>query len=133
MDAATRLGIALLWLLPCAWYDWRTRRVPNALTVPAFFLAWPIALWQGPGALALTGLALWLGWWGWRMGWMGGADVKALTFVTALAPEVLVGSVPLRLGLILWHRSRGLGHTHAPELVVLALSAVLTVPLIWMI
>ena len=43
-----------LWLLPCALFDLRSRRVPNWLTLPAL----PLALWWATGngtfALALT-------------------------------------------------------------------------------
>ncbi len=36
--------LMVFWLLPCAIQDRRTRRVSNWLTVPLFFLAWPVAL-----------------------------------------------------------------------------------------
>jgi len=41
----------MLWLLPCAIQDRRTRRVSNWLTVPLFLLAWPVALLTGHFAL----------------------------------------------------------------------------------
>ena len=36
--------LMVFWLLPCAIQDRRTRRVSNWLTVPLFFLAWPVAI-----------------------------------------------------------------------------------------
>lgn len=48
MSSTTQLYayIALTaYLAPCAWQDWRTRKVSNWLTVPAFVAAWPLALW----------------------------------------------------------------------------------------
>ena len=36
--------LMVFWLLPCAIQDRRTRRVSNWLTVPLFFLAWPVAM-----------------------------------------------------------------------------------------
>ena len=37
----------MLWLLPCAIQDRRTRHVSNWLTVPLFIVAWPVALLTG--------------------------------------------------------------------------------------
>lgn len=126
MSPTLRLALVFLWLLPCAWYDWRTRRVPNVLTVPAFFLAWPVALWRGPEALFLTALVFGLSYLGWRVGWTGGADVKAYTFVTALAPEALMGTAPLYGLLVVRNLARGgVGRTFVPGLAVLAGGAAL--------
>jgi Flp pilus assembly protein protease CpaA len=44
--------LVMLWLLPCAIQDRRTRHVSNWLTVPLFIVAWPVALLTGH--LALT-------------------------------------------------------------------------------
>ena len=41
------LPVLALFLLPCALQDHRSRRVSNWLTLPAFFAAWPLALWLG--------------------------------------------------------------------------------------
>ena len=46
-DPLLRGALLALWLLPCALQDYRTRRVSNWLTVPLFFLAWPVALLTG--------------------------------------------------------------------------------------
>ena len=122
-----RLLLVTLWLVPCAWYDWRARRVPNALTVPAFLLAWPLALWRGPDAFLFTALAFLLAAWGWRMGYMGGADVKATVVVAALAPEVLLASALVNAALVAWNlaRGRGLARTFVPGLVVFLAAALL--------
>ena len=39
--------LVMLWLLPCAIQDRRTRQVSNWLTVPLFLAAWPVALLTG--------------------------------------------------------------------------------------
>ena len=39
--------LVMLWLLPCAIQDRRTRQVSNRLTVPLFLLAWPVAFLTG--------------------------------------------------------------------------------------
>ena len=44
--------LVMLWLLPCAIQDRRTRHVSNWLTVPLFIIAWPVAILTGH--LALT-------------------------------------------------------------------------------
>ena len=46
-DPLLRHVLVMLWLLPCAIQDRRTRQVPNWLTVPLFLLAWPVALLTG--------------------------------------------------------------------------------------
>jgi len=46
-----RSTVLMLWLLPCAIQDRRTRHVSNWLTVPLFILAWPVALLTGHFAL----------------------------------------------------------------------------------
>ena len=51
-DPLLRHVLVMLWLLPCAIQDRRTRHVSNWLTVPLFILAWPVALLTGH--LALT-------------------------------------------------------------------------------
>ena len=43
-DPLFRAVLMVLWLLPCALQDYRTRRVSNWLTVPLFLLAWPVAI-----------------------------------------------------------------------------------------
>lgn len=43
-DPLFRAVLMVLWLLPCAIQDRRTRHVSNWLTVPLFLLAWPVAI-----------------------------------------------------------------------------------------
>jgi Flp pilus assembly protein protease CpaA len=43
-DPLLRHVLVMLWLLPCAIQDRRTRHVSNWLTVPLFVLAWPVAI-----------------------------------------------------------------------------------------
>jgi Flp pilus assembly protein protease CpaA len=51
-DPLFRSVVLVIWLLPCALQDYRTRHVSNWLTVPLFLVAWPVALLTGH--LALT-------------------------------------------------------------------------------
>ena len=51
-DPLFRSIVLVIWLLPCAIQDRRTRHVSNWLTVPLFIVAWPVALLTGH--LALT-------------------------------------------------------------------------------
>ena len=81
------MAILSLWLLPCAIYDVRHRRIPNWLTLPPL----PVALWwawgHGTMGLALTVLAA--GYIAFRFGGLGGADGKIATVVAAISPPVL--------------------------------------------
>ncbi len=43
-DPLFRSVLMVLWLLPCAIQDRRTRHISNWLTVPLFLLAWPVAI-----------------------------------------------------------------------------------------
>lgn len=89
----------LAWLLPCALQDWRSRHVSNWLTLPAFLLAWPAALWQGGEDRLLFTFALFVGcWFAWQMKGMGAADGKIAVVLAALLPQaVLWGGVLLFL------------------------------------
>jgi Flp pilus assembly protein protease CpaA len=53
-DPLLRHLLVMLWLLPCAQQDYRTRQVSNWLTVPLFLLAWPVALLTGHFALTFA-------------------------------------------------------------------------------
>ncbi len=46
-DPLFRSVLMVLWLLPCAIQDRRTRRISNWLTVPLFLVAWPVAFLTG--------------------------------------------------------------------------------------
>ena len=43
-DPLFRSVLIVLWLLPCAIQDRRTRHVSNWLTLPLFLVAWPVAI-----------------------------------------------------------------------------------------
>lgn len=104
------LPLALvLWLLPCAIQDYRHRRVANALTVPAFFVAWPLALWLGDGERLIFTLAVFAGcWFAWQMGGMGAADGKMATCIAAVSPLALgMGGLFLALGFVSMRLWRG--------------------------
>jgi Flp pilus assembly protein protease CpaA len=53
-DSLFRSTVLVLWLLPCAIQDRRTRHVSNWLTVPLFIVAWPVALLTGHFALTFA-------------------------------------------------------------------------------
>ena len=75
----------MLWLLPCAIQDYRTRHVSNWLTVPLFLLAWPVALLTGnlPLTFAVF-VGVFVAWrWG---GGLGPADGKIAVGLAGIAP-----------------------------------------------
>ncbi len=85
--------LLLAWLLPCALQDWRSRRVSNWLTLPAFVLAWPGALWLGGEERLIFTFALFVGcWFAWQMQGMGAADGKIATALAALLPQAVLWS-----------------------------------------
>jgi Flp pilus assembly protein protease CpaA len=53
-DPLFRSIVLVIWLLPCAIQDRRTRHVSNWLTVPLFIVAWPVALLTGHFALTFA-------------------------------------------------------------------------------
>ena len=53
-DPLFRSIVLVIWLLPCAIHDRRTRHVSNWLTVPLFIVAWPVALLTGHFALTFA-------------------------------------------------------------------------------
>ncbi len=96
MSSTTQLYACLIltaYLAPCAWQDWRTRKVSNWLTVPAFVVAWPLALWFGNLEWAV---AVFLGCYvAWQFKGMGAADGKLATLMAAIHPILLINSVGL--------------------------------------
>lgn len=97
-----------VWLIPCAVFDVRRRRIPNWLTLPAI----PVALWWalGQGTLILALVVLGGGFLAFQFGGMGGADGKLATVQAAVAPAALLLSGLLLaltfLGLRLFGRKR---------------------------
>jgi len=53
-DPLFRSIVLVIWLLPCAIQDRRTRHVSNWLTAPLFIVAWPVALLTGHFALTFA-------------------------------------------------------------------------------
>ena len=84
------LGSVLLILLGlAAWLDLDQRRIPNWI-VAAIALLWlPYALHSFPapmpGSLATAAAVLALGMVVWRLGWLGGGDVKLIAALTLWA------------------------------------------------
>lgn len=88
-DPLFRSVVLVLWLLPCALQDYRTRHVSNWLTVPLFLVAWPVALLLGNFPLTLaTFIGVYVTF---RMGTgMGAADGKIAVGLAGIAPPALL-------------------------------------------
>jgi Flp pilus assembly protein protease CpaA len=107
MPSTIALPVLALFLLPCALQDHRSRRVSNWLTLPAFFAAWPLALWLGGEERLFFTFAVFAGCWlAWGMKSMGAADGKLATCMAAVSPAALGVGVLLLvvgfLGMRLW-------------------------------
>ncbi len=98
-DPLFRSGLMVIWLLPCAIQDLRTRRVSNWLTIPLFLIAWPVAIVTDNfpltfavfvGVFVATKLEP----------RFGGADAKLMVSLAAFAPLGLAIAVILE-GLVL--------------------------------
>jgi prepilin peptidase CpaA len=71
-------------------FDWRTKRIPNVLTIGGILLAFPLHAWLSPSVTGYQSAAL--GCLacavppavGWRLGWVAGGDVKLLAAMGAL-------------------------------------------------
>lgn len=102
MSPTIVLPLLVLFLLPCALQDYRSRRVSNWLTLPAFFAAWPLALWLGGEERLLFTFAVFAGCWlAWGMKSMGAADGKLATCIAAVSPAALgVGVLLLVVGFV---------------------------------
>ncbi len=98
--------LMVLWLLPCAIQDRRTRHVSNWLTVPLFLLAWPVAILTGH--LALT-FAVFVGVYVATKlePRTGAADGKLMVGLAAFAPLALGMGVLLELAAFGVLRLRG--------------------------
>lgn len=95
------LAIAVLY---AAFTDIRTRKITNRLTLavaalaPAFWWASGIALW--PGVAIQLGLAVAMFFFGalmFRLGQMGGGDVKLLTAIALWLPPTVFGTLMLMI------------------------------------
>ena len=109
MPPTTILAALALFLLPCALQDYHTRRVSNWLNLPAFFAAWPLALWLGGEERLFFTFAVFAGCWlAWGMKSMGAADGKLATCMAAVSPMALgVGVLLLVAGFVGMRLSRG--------------------------
>jgi Flp pilus assembly protein protease CpaA len=98
--------LVMLWLLPCAIQDRRTRHVSNWLTVPLFLLAWPVALLTDH--LALT-FAVFVGVYVATKlePRTGAADGKLMVGLAAFAPLALGMGVLLEVAVPAARRLRG--------------------------
>jgi Flp pilus assembly protein protease CpaA len=85
--------VAIIWIIACAVFDWKTGEVPNWLTIPGMAAGILYGVISGGDrliilAVTLIGLiALFL------LGSMGGADVKVLTALAGLWPAGLLAAV----------------------------------------
>lgn len=102
--ALVPLGIAMTLLLgAAAWLDIRQRRIPNRIVAAVALLWLPLAvsggLLAGLFAVGTAALVLGIGTAIWRMGWLGGGDVKLLAAVSLWAGPDHVGELLLATAL----------------------------------
>ena len=116
--------LMVFWLLPCALQDYRTRRVSNWLTVPLFFLAWPVAILTDH--LALT-FAVFVGVYVATKlePRAGAADGKLMVGLAAFAPLALGIGVLLEVLVFAMLRLRGWRDAEIPGAVFLYLGSLL--------
>ena len=99
--------IALLWLLFCAWQDWKKREISNWLTIPAIVIAVPLRIWLdytlydgiplyllGMSALIIAAAGI-----GYLAKLMGGADTKVVIALAIVSPILALWAW---IGAILW-------------------------------
>ena len=113
-DPLLRYVLVMLWLLPCAIQDRRTRRVSNWLTIPLFLAAWPASLLLKTSLLTFATFAgFWLAF-QLEKGSMGGADGKIATGLAAFAPLALLASIAINGLAFLILRLRGKTNVQLP-------------------
>lgn len=117
--------VSVLWLAACAWFDLRTRRVPNWLTLPAIPLAL-MASWlvrggsaESPGGFLLRLVVLILPLFiAWRRHLLGGADLKILLALSLVDPRLPVaawmGALLYFVGLLVFEKGRALRFAGVP-------------------
>ena len=79
----------LAWLSVCAWFDWKSRRVSNWLTLPMLGVAFIIRIaGRGSGDWRIVLLFFILVLLGWVAHLVGGADAKASLAMALLDPRL---------------------------------------------
>jgi prepilin peptidase CpaA len=95
MAAPLAVGLAILLGL-AAWLDFRQRRIPNGIVAAVTLLGIPFAATAGPvaglaAAATATGV-LCAGIGVWKLGWLGGGDVKLIAALSLWSgPDHLAG------------------------------------------
>ncbi len=104
IDNFLPLVLLTLLLAPATYFDLRTRRIPNWLTLPPL----PVALWWawGHDTLGLTLTVLAAGYLAFRFGGLGGADSKLAAVIAAVSPPALALSGLLLLAGFVINRFR---------------------------
>ena len=123
-DPLLRHVLVMLWLLPCAIQDRRTRHVSNWLTVPLFLVAWPVALLTGNLLLTLAVFAGAFLVWRWGGG-LGPADGKIAVGLAGIAPPALLAGVIVQGLMFLSARLRDRQPVRLPGAVGFYLGAVI--------
>ena len=128
-DPLFRSALMVLWLLPCALQDRRTRHVSNWLTVPLFLIAWPVALMTSH--LALT-FAVFVGVFVATKlePRAGAADGKLMVGLAAFAPLALGIGVLLEVVMFAALRLRGRSGAAIPGALWLYVGSLLSVKLL---
>jgi len=105
-DPLFRSVLMVLWLLPCAIQDYRTRRVSNWLTIPLFLIAWPVAFLTDHFPLTF---AIFVGVYvaSKLEPRFGAADGKLMVGLAAFAPLALAIAVLLEAIVFILQRLRG--------------------------
>lgn len=112
-DPLFRSVLMVLWLLPCAIQDYRTRHVSNWLTIPLFLIAWPAAILTDHSPLTFAVLV------GVDVASkleprFGAADGKVMVGLAALCPLALAFGVLLETVVLVVLRLHGHSQTAIP-------------------
>ena len=110
-DPLLRSALMVLWLLPCAIQDRRTRQISNWLTWPLFFAAWPASIFFHTLPLTLAVFVSTYFVYEMKLG-LGGADGKIAVALAALALWVLAVTFVVAEGAFLFFRLRGQRNRH---------------------
>ena len=98
IELLIRAGV-VAWLALCAFWDTRTGKIPNTLTLPALVLGGVAAGLAGTESMAFYATALILAVAAYFLGWMGGADAKMLAALAGMWP---LGLMTVIAGSFLW-------------------------------